>query len=320
MHQLAQHSIKHAQPSGKLHVVSVVSNPVRYESRYRLFREYADYMEGQDVDFHVVELALRGRNFAVTSSSNPNHLQVRADSELWHKENLINLGAQRLPQDWEYMAWVDGDIRFLNTNWVHDTLQALQHSPVAQLWSNCIDTGPNGQVLQTHQSLGYLKSTGEQMASGRNQYGYSYAHSGFAWAIRRDAFDGIGGLIDYAILGAADHHMAWAMMGDVMASIPQQLDAGYRARLHAFEARCETHIRRDIGFVPGTIMHHWHGKKKDRRYAERWEVLLKNKYNPDVDIKYNSQGVLELAGHNHGLRDDIRFYLRQRHEDSIDLE
>jgi hypothetical protein len=189
------------------------------------------------------------------------------------------------------------------------------------MWSNCIDMGPHGQVLQTHQSLGHLKSIGEPVASGRNNsYGYSYAHSGFAWAIRRDAFDGIGGLIDYAILGAGDHHMAWAMMGDVMASIPAQLSEPYRNRLYAFQARCEAYIKRDIGCVAGTIQHHWHGKKKDRRYAERWKVLLDNGYNPDIDIKYNSQGVLELSGHNNGLRDAIRLYLRQRHEDSIDLE
>lgn len=320
MHQLFQHQIEHHKPSPRLHVVAVVSNPVRYNSRYRLFKEFQAYMAKQDVDLHVVELALRGRNFVVTERGNPQHVQVRADTELWHKENLVNIGFSRLPDDWEYAAWIDGDITFLNQNWVHDTLQTLQHHPVAQMWANCIDTGPNGEVLQTHQSLGFLKSTGQPFAGGRNQYGLSYGHSGFSWAIRRDAFNGIGGLIDYAILGAGDHHMAWAMMGKVKESIPPKLSVSYLRRLQAFAARCDTHIKQDIGFVPGTIMHHWHGKKKDRRYSERWGVLINNNYDPDTDIKHNSQGVLELNGHNSGLRDDIRMYMRQRHEDSIDLE
>jgi hypothetical protein len=184
-------------------------------------------------------------------------------------------------------------------------------------------------VLQTHRSFGYQYVNGEPMGITQGKSGYYgstpgskiFPHPGFAWAIRRDAHDGIGQLVDYAILGAGDHHMAWAFVGDVMASVPgKDLQPSYSRRLKTFEHRCEAHVQRDLGYVTGTILHHFHGKKKDRRYVERWEVLVQNKYDPDHDIKHNHQGVLELSGRNLGLRDGIRTYFRQRNEDSTDVE
>lgn len=311
------HDLAHHQPSHRLNVIAVVSNPVGYESRYKLFKKFATYMSTQDVNLIIVELAFGHRAFQVTSPNTENHVQVRGHSELWHKENLINLGFARLPHDWQYAAWIDADLTFLNPDWVHDCLNALQNHKVVQLFQNAIDLGPHGQSLQTHTSFGYLYASGAPMTPGK---GYYFPHPGFAWAIRRDAFDHLGRLVDWAILGAADHHMAWALVGNVAKSLPKGLHPNYVSKLLAWENRAEHFIRRDLGFVPGTITHHFHGKKKDRRYVERWRVLLDNHYDPERDIKYNHWGVLELDGRNNALRDGIRAYMRARNEDSVDLE
>lgn len=318
------HQIKHHEPSNTLHVIAVVSNPVGYKSRYELFKKFRSHMEAQNVNLIIVELALGQRDHQVTESDNPNHIQVRGNSELWHKENMINIGFSRLPLDWEYAAWIDGDIAFLNPNWVHDTLNALQHHRVVQMFQDCVDTGPSGEVLQVHRSFGYqYVNVPEKMALANNGYygkGVAFPHPGYAWAIRKDAFNGIGRLIDWAILGSADHHMAWAFIGDVKKSVMAGIHPKYMDRLLAFQSRCDHFIQKDLGYVPGIITHDFHGKKKDRKYQERWSILLDHGYDPDTDIKYNSHGVLELDGRNIKLRDAIRQYLRQRNEDSIDLE
>lgn len=309
-----QHRLEHRAPDSVLHVIAVVSNPVMFRSRYELFKKFSAHMARFDINLIVVELAFGARDFVVTQNDNPNHVQVRGSTELWHKENLINLGFQRLPADWRYAAWVDADVDFLNLNWVHDTLQALQHHPVVQLFQDCIDTGPRGEIVQTHRSFGYQLAHGQLQAGP----GYAFPHPGFAWAIRRDAFDGIGRLIDFAILGAGDHHMAWAFVGQVQKSIPSGLTQSYLTRLAAFQARAAQHVRGDVGYVPGLLVHHWHGKKRDRKYVERWDVLIKNRFDPDTDIKLNHHGVLELEHHKPRLRDEIRLYMRQRNEDSLD--
>ncbi len=310
------HKIKHHAPSPRLNVIAVVSNPVGFHSRYRLFKEFQAYMATQDINLVVVELAFAGRDFVCTEAGNPNHVQVRGHSELWHKENLLNLGFQALPEDWKYAAWIDGDITFLNPHWVHDTLQALQHHKVVQMFHHAADLGPRGELMQMHTSFGYLYNSGAPMTPRK---GYSFPHPGFAWALTREAFESVGRLVDWAVLGAGDHHMAWALIGKAQDALPGGLHPNYVNRLMTWQSRAEHFIKRDLGYVPGTITHHFHGKKKDRRYVERWQVLVKNNYDPDRDLKFNHWGVLELDGRNNGLRDGIRAYFRSRNEDSIDM-
>ncbi len=85
---------------------------------------------------------------------------------------------------------------------------------------------------------------------------------------------------------------------------------------------CERWIKRDVGFTPGIVYHDWHGKKVDRGYGTRGRILYECEYNPDTDIKYDSQGLLQLETwepRQIKMRDRIRQYFRDRDEDSIDL-
>ena len=75
----------------------------------------------------------------------------------------------------------------------------------------------------------------------------------------------------------------------------------------------------DVGYLPGTIHHYWHGKKVDRKYLDRWEILLRNNFDPDVDISYNDRGIINLTGNKPQLRDQLRMYFQQRNEDSTDV-
>lgn len=131
----------------------------------------------------------------------------------------------------------------------------------------------------------------------------------------------MGGLIDFAILGSGDRHMATSMIGRVDLSLPPSLERHQRycRKLRIWQERALRHIRYDIGFVPGTILHSWHGKKAGRNYVGRWDVLARNRFDPDVHLKRDWQGLWQLTDFSPQLRNDIRRYFRQRREDSIDL-
>ena len=311
-----------------LNVIAVISNPVRFQSRYRLFRDFEQHMKDSGVNLIVVETQQGERPFEVTSSMNPNHVQLRTYDELWIKENMINIGFSRLPSNWEYAAWIDADIMFTRRDWAAETVQQLQHYMVVQMFESCVDLGPNGEPLQIHKGFvsEYIKN-GCRPPVGPGHYG-SYApkknfwHPGFAWAIRREAFDLLGGLIDFAILGSGDHHMAMALIGMVHRSVPSNIGPKYLNELKIWQLRAETHIKRDIGFVPTMAAHSWHGKKRDRKYVERWEILKKYNYDPDDDLKRDWQGLFQLevlTPRQRQMRDEFRLYFRQRNEDSIDL-
>jgi hypothetical protein len=128
----------------------------------------------------------------------------------------------------------------------------------------------------------------------------------------------MGGLIDFAVLGSADHHMALAWIGNVNCSMNINLSPNYKLLLNIFQDRCERHIQRNIGYVNGTILHHWHGAKRHRQYKERWQILVENEFDPIHDIKRDWQGLYQLENTKIKLKDDIRRYFRERNEDSID--
>jgi hypothetical protein len=145
----------------------------------------------------------------------------------------------------------------------------------------------------------------------------TYWHPGYAWAATREAIDTLGGLFDIGIVGAGDHHMACCLIGEGSKSIPQSLHANYKAMVLAWEKRA-MRLHKNIGYVKGTIYHFWHGKKSNRKYKERWEILFEHNFDPISDIHRDWQGVLTLHPSNIGLRDDIRKYFQERNEDSID--
>lgn len=305
----------------KLHVITMISNPVRYRSRYRLYEEFRQHMEDAGVTLHTVEVAFGDRPHVIHGR---NVLHLRTNSELWHKENALNLLVERLPDDWQYVAWVDADVQFTNWRgdkaWYRETVHALQHHRIVQLFQNAVDLGPDDQIIQIHQGFAYNYVTGQQW---KEPYRGNTWHPGFAWAMRRRTWDDTGGLVDFAILGAADNHMAHAWVGKVRESANENVGSPYFRRLEAYQARCEHFLKRDIGFVPGTIMHKWHGKKRDRNYWGRWRILVEAGFDPDMDIKRDFQGLYALTDLGDArsimLRDKIRQYFRSRQEDSIDL-
>jgi hypothetical protein len=299
------------------YVVAVISNPVRYQSRYDLYFDFMRHMHESGVKVMTVELQLGERQFQVTHENNPMHIQLRTNDEIWHKENMINIGISKLPSSWKYCAWIDCDIAFVsNKDWALETVQQLQHYQFVQMFQNAIDLGPKGELIQSHNGFMWSYLDGKPFGKG-----YTHWHPGFAWAARREAINHVGGLLDIGILGSGDHHMALSMIGRADVSFPSQFgySSEYVRHIMRWQSRCEKLIKRNVGYVSGTIVHHWHGRKKDRRYRERWQILIENNYDPEIDLKRDAQGLYSLASDNIALRDDIRQYFRVRNEDSIDI-
>jgi hypothetical protein len=114
--------------------------------------------------------------------------------------------------------------------------------------------------------------------------------------------------------------MALGLIGCMEQSF-EHLNEQYRNALMQWQRRAERWVKRDVGFVPGSIYHFWHGKKKDRGYTDRWKILRDANFDPLYDLTRDSQGLLKLETWDERqmkLRDQIRGYFRSRNEDSID--
>lgn len=312
-----------------LYVITVIFNPARYRSRWALYKKFEKHVENAGGVLYTVECAFGNREFAVTNNQNPRYIQVRSPHELWLKENLVNIAMSRLPPNWKYVAWVDADVKFVRPDWVGETLQKLQHYQMVQMFSEAQDLSPTYEPFMRHLGFAYCYRNNIKKPDKPGYYyvsaagGVNVYHPGFAWAARREAIDHLGGLIDWAALGAADNHMAKALIGDAKYSMHPNVSQGYKHMILEWEQRSLRHIRKNIGYVEGLILHNWHGPKANRQYWDRWKILVDNRYDPHIDLKKDSQGVWQLVDRGTErsikLRDGIRAYFAQRNEDSIYL-
>ena len=301
-----------------LHVIMVISNPCEYARRCILAREFQKRMElEENVKLYIVELVYGEQHFIITDPHNSRHLQLKAPTPLWHKENMINIGVKKLlPKGWKAVAWIDADIEFDSSSWALDTLKVLNgHKDVIQLFSHAIDMDKHKNAMSIFPSFGYQLCQGRPYFEHNPQEsnGINMWHPGFAWACTRRAYEKMGGLYEVGILGSGDFNMSYAYMGQGVKSLPQGVSQEYKESLQQFEQKAKT-LR--LGYIPGIIRHHFHGSKANRKYVERWQVLINNVYDPVKHMKKNNDGLLiPTAECPKLLLDQILQYFAERHED-----
>jgi len=295
-----------------LHVITVISNICGFKRRYELMHEFIKRIqEYKHVKLYVVEMAYKNQEFIITSSDNPQHLQLRTDVPLWHKENMINLGVQKLlPNDWKSMAWIDGDIEFENPNWAIDALKVLTKFNIIQLFTTCFDLDEYDIPMSIFQSFCYKYNHSKKYIHSKNN-GINLFHPGYAWAITREFYNKIGYLYDKGILGSGDYIIAQALL-DNNGSKNKNL-IGYKENIDLYKSKF-TDFK--VGYVPCNILHYFHGSKKNRKYSERGEILLKHNYDPKIHVKYDKDGILVPTEHmSEQFKTDILNYFYERNED-----
>jgi hypothetical protein len=270
----------------------------------------------------LVEAAYGDRHHELIDIHDPSkYLVLRTDSEIWIKENLINLAEKRLlPRGWKYLCWDDTDIDHRNPDWAQETLHELQHFPVLQPWRDSIDVGPTGGVIAHRKSFGFLDWEGVDQ-NPRIPRGYSghpqWGHTGYSWACTRQWWEQSGGLIDFGILGAADWYMAWAMIGKVDLAISKDSNPNFKRLLHEWQERTIRVTKKHVGYTPGRIEHHYHGTRGNRKYDTRHRVLVEHDFDPVRDLVRDPQGLYKLYN-KPDLEHAIMHYNRYRSEDSIE--
>lgn len=300
-------SIEYLTSDSILYVISVISNPIRFARRLQLFEEFCERMKiEKQVKLITVELQYGNRPFTTDAT-----IKLRSTSIIWHKENMINIAVKHLPVDWKYMAWIDADIEFINKDWVSETIELLQIYKIIQLFSHAIDLGPKNETMHVHLGFFYQYINGE-LTSGCK---YENFHPGYGFAMTRTCYNDMGGLMDFPILGSADRHMAASLIGSVKHTINKKLHKNYILLCEIFQDRCEKNIKRNVGFLPGTILHYNHGQKFARKYNERWFILVDNQFDPLIDIYKDHNDLWQLGDEKIKLRNQIRRYFEQRNED-----
>lgn len=316
----------------KLNIITVVFNPFRFKSRYTLYSQFEEYISKFDVNLITVEIAFGERPHEVTRPDNINHVQLRTNTELWHKERALNIGLQRLTandRNWKYVAWMDCDIQFARTDWDTEAVHLLQHYAVLQMFSQA------SLLCPTHKQMSLCHSIMEtykkfNSIQGKNSYSKSQSptvnngwsgHPGLAWAFRRNELEQVGGWLDICINGSADLHMAACYSGNPSIGLSEKSNFGYQRAISNYGRLCDMYVRRNIGMMDGLVHHYWHGKTQERGYSKRWQLINKYQFEPNVDLILDLNGLYkwnETYTSTLNLRYETRRTLMERNEDSID--
>jgi hypothetical protein len=294
-----------------------------------------------NVKLYVGELAYGDRPHEITGPLG-NDLQLRTRYELFHKEDIGNRIVQAFDPNWKYGALVDTDFHFTRHDWALEAIHQLQHYEWVQLFSSYADLSGDiygskdlpvrynsGFFFNYHQNgfevsptfhnamipNGTVDDEGYEGAMFRRGVGAT----GGAIAFRRSAFDAVGGFLSRCVLGHADWHMAYSLIGVEPPDIHSQAyHPDYKHYVNAWRERAQI-LSKNVGYVDGHAVHFFHGSKTRRAYSSRDRILAKHQYSPYTDVFPDAQGILQLTPQKPALRDDIRKYFTSRFEDDPNL-
>lgn len=316
----------------KLPVITTVFNASGFQRRYDLYGDFARRMRNQDADLYTVEIAYHDQPFMVTQAGNDHHIQLRSTSVMFHKENASNVGTTFLPPDWEYVAFLDCDVQFLDDRWITHSLEALQQYAFLQPFSCTMEV--------THEHIPYQFARGAAWANlhaalkarqrhARTLRGQSAVQPlipgsrispGGAYCFRRDTFEALQGLPEFQLVGGGDSVLMAAALHGKVFPFRGTLTKGYATVLKQFTQRTYDLCANKVGYVDGLMIFHWHGSKELRSYNTRHDHLTNNNYDPTTDLIHNADGVAEwvkTCPRQYKLSQDVEHYFLSRNEDSL---
>lgn len=270
----------------KLYIVSCVFSPFGKDIRTKLAQEFIHHIEelkekGHPVEICVVELLYPNQHSLVELKEKKNHLQIQYEHDIYifNKENLINVGVENLlPNDWKWMAWIDADIEFLDEYWVEKTIQLFKDKKldIIQLFSICRFLNEKKVPSQYFYSSIHILHNTKLLEKKK------YRHPGFAWACSREAYNTMGGLFEYAIVGGGDMIMECCFTNRIhlLEKKYSTLDNFYK-KIQNFHNKVKEF---KLGYINVIIQHYYHGERKNRQYVDRNQILIHNQFDPDEDV------------------------------------
>jgi hypothetical protein len=318
-------ALKNEKIEDKLNVICVISNPCNYKRRYELTKLFiSDMLKNKDVNLYVVECIYPKLNqtYVITDSTNPNHLQLTAETILWTKENMINIAVSKLlPKDYKAFAFIDSDLKFINVNWAEETLRILNSCDILQLFTDGYNLDKSNMIgkdsKQLYSSL-YVWINKNPLNNNSNiKINKLKPHQGWAWAITRTTYEKINGIYDLGIIGGGDSILVRSITEPqfMFNTRPYKYcSVEFKKSLFDYQSKF-TNIK--LGYTPGTLLHYYHGSLDNRKYVDRWKIIIHNNYNPYTFIKKNNCGMYEATIHfPELLKEQIIQYFVERNEDN----
>jgi hypothetical protein len=310
---------------GELWGITTCFNPAGYSNKLSHFRLFSERVRAQGLKLLLVELTFGDQPYSIEEDLADRIVRLRSDTVLWHKERLLNIAAEQLPDTCDKVAWLDADILFENDGWVEETSRLLEEYLVVQPFDVAWKLPPGCQGRPNSPITPGLEPDGEII------YGAAYAQvympgrtimngqPGFAWAARRSLVR-THGLYDRFIVGGGDAIIASAMFGYSELQSTETLLATVCSQAQVFDVldwakRFYSDVKGSVYYVKGLVLHLWHGSSSNRRYTERLTILKEANFNPHRDISLDSNHCWRWSSEKPELHRQVKQYFLDRKEE-----
>jgi hypothetical protein len=336
-------------PSPSFWAVTSYFNPARYKRRHANFRAF---QRNLSIPLLVVEISRDGQ-FELTKDDADIVVQLRGEDRIWQKERLINIGISELPRSATYVAWIDCDAVFENSNWpaIAQKLFAQKllddRGGLVQLFSIavhlapefCIDI-PSAEACANAPALFLEPSFASDY---RNNVSYDFVIRGnsrgkpseledplardkpvrtrkpvpgIAWAARRSVMESAP-LFDRNVIGGGDvvNILRTDEELDVFVATRGLTEAHKQAIRKRMMKSHLAGLSSCISCVDQAVYHLWHGNMVNRNYAHRQSVLARHNFNPNSDVVLAQNGTLDWRDPESMLAKDVAAYFYARRED-----
>ena len=266
-------------------VITCYYNPKNSQARLDAFNKFYDTIK--HLNHRIIECIIEDENGAGKSQlpKSPYITQLRTNSNLWHKEQLLNKIVRDLPWEYKYVLWVDADVLFTNKNWVVDAVEELQVYQLVQLFEYSIhlekgETEPSFDVAKAKKRVNerydgrrLWRSYAANWESRSNNIDSPHydvrGHVGLAWAARRASLQRYP-LYERTLIGGADGIIAYGGTGQ-LSTVTEMKDMFQDSwdDVTKWASGWYREIGGRVGYVSGDLYHIWHGDLKDRQYYSR---------------------------------------------------
>lgn len=294
----------------RLAVITCHFNWANFDMPVRNLHRFMRQMDRYNVPVYGVELFLKNHPCEMAGRKGWRCIEVTENAILWQKEALLNMAEKMVPKEFDVVAAIDADVEFTNPNWERDTLRAMRFHPVVQLFGTAKWTDRRGRIIRTRDAV---TKAGLDMDKWTT-------HPGFAWAFTREFWRQMGGWYDAAPMGAGDTLLCVALQKKPLPEKWIENTYSYLGPLnHAHFDEWKAKVQKAMlghayGYVPGDLIHEWHGDLKNRNYHRRHEFI--EGYNIRRHVKKSKAGFLEWSFWTPPkLRRDMVNYFALRDED-----
>lgn len=299
----------------KLGVVCCYFNPCNYLSKFLNYTEFIYNINKFDIHLITVESYNDNSLYRINEISD-NTISVYSDDVYWQKEGLLNIGIQKLLDlNYEYIAWIDADVKFLTENWPENTIENLTKYKVVQLFKQAYKESENKEYIYSRSIASNLKN--KSVTDNINQLIYRQGELGYGYGYHADILK-TSLLYDMAIVGAGDFLNLIGLMycPYLRKTIPHdRFFSGCNSKFveNFLEWSRISACVDKIGYCDSDILVKYHGSQINKRYINRERILKNHKFCPDKDLAKEPSGLYKIL--NPKLGEDIKKYFVSRLED-----